>query len=342
MNKIKVAVIMGGKSSEHEISILSGQQVLANLDPNKYEALPVVISKTGNWLVASERDILNLDDPIKLKGSTKEIILSNRDEIDGPKNLMSRDIDVVFIAMHGSFGEDGRIQGMLDLSGIKYTGSGVLSSALGMDKDIFRKVMIANNLPIPKYVAIDKTEDMRIISKTVGKLPYFVKPVNGGSSIGSSIVKKENDLRMALENAFKYDTKVLIDEYIKGIEVTCSVIEKETAISLPVIQIKPLKGEFFDYKSKYTESGSEEIVPAKISPELTKEIQDLSIKVFKAINCKGFARVDFILRDNTEPIILEINTIPGLTQMSLLPKSAKAAGISYSELLDIIINNAIN
>ncbi len=306
---MRIVVLMGGKSTEHEVSLLSGQQVVANLNQNKYEVFPVVISKTGDLKINS---------------------------------ILNKKVDLVFIAMHGNFGEDGTIQGMLELTGVKYTGSRVLASSIGMDKDIFRKIMIAEKLPIPKYLTVTKNYNIHKIIDKMGVFPYFVKPVNGGSSVGASIANNLTELKKGLDEAFKYDNKVLIDEYIDGLEVTCALIGNDNPKALPVIEIKPLKGKFFDYESKYTESGAEEIVPAKLTIPLTKKVQDLAIKVYKSLGCKGFGRVDFILKNNIEPIILEINTIPGLTPMSLLPKAARAAGISYSRLLDIIINNAIN
>lgn len=309
MNKIKIAVLMGGKSFEHEISVLSGQQVITNLDQKRYEIEPIVISKNGNWKLNS---------------------------------ILNHKVDLVFIAMHGKHGEDGTIQGMLDLAGLKYTGSGVLASAVGMDKTVFRKVMISENLPIPKFIQVNKNFNTKEIIKKLGKFPYFIKPANGGSSVGASIANNIEELKKGLDLALQYDEVVLIDEYIIGREMTCAIINNKKLIALPIIEIKPLKGKFFDYESKYTESGSEEIVPVNLNKNITKKIQDLSIKVFEVLGCKGFGRIDFILKDNKYPIILEINTIPGLTPMSLLPKAAKAAGISYSELLDIIINNAIN
>lgn len=304
--KLKVAVLMGGNSSEYDISLISGREVLANL-PNKYLGFPIVIPKQGNqWL----------------------------------NNLLKIKADICFIAMHGPFGEDGKIQGTLDTLGIKYTGSGVAASAIGMDKILFRKIMKAENLPIPEYTVVDEGEK-KINLSDLGNPPYFVKPYDQGSSVGASIVKRSRDLKKALNLAFKFSDKALIDEYVKGMEVTCAVLGNEDAKALPVIEIVPKKGEFFDYESKYTESGSSEIVPARIPKRLTKAVQKLSIKVHKAIGVKGFSRVDFILKENKYPVILEINTIPGLTSMSLLPKAAKAAGISYSGLLDKIIGYSL-
>ncbi len=342
MRKIKIGVLMGGMSTEHEVSILSGQQVVLNLDRDKYEVLPVVISKTGSWQLTSDKEISNLLNPINLKGTKKEISLKEVRKINNIESISDRKIDVVFVALHGNFGEDGVVQGMLELAQVKYTGSGVLASAVGMDKDAFRKIMIAEGLPVPKYISIDKQYKLSDVFKKLGKMPYFIKPVSGGSSVGASIARDENELNKGLKEAFKYGKKVLIDEYVQGRELTCAVLGNDTLKVLPVIEIKPIKGHFFDYESKYTESGAEEIVPANLDKKITKKIQELSLRVFKALNCRGFGRIDFILKNNGDPVILEINTIPGLTPMSLLPKAAAADGISYSALLDIIIKNALN
>lgn len=340
--KIKVAVLMGGKSPEHEISVLSGQQVVNNLDKKKYEILPVVISKDGTkWQLTSVESILSLENPIGLKGTNTEIVIQNKRNLPGGSISSEKGIDVVFIAIHGPFGEDGTVQGILEASGIPYTGSGILASSIGMDKAMFRKIMIAERITIPKYVVVDKNDKANYIFKTLGNPPYFVKPVDQGSSVGSSLVRTKKELPMALKNAFKYSDLALVDEYIKGLEVTCAVIGNEKPVALPVTEIHPLKGEFFDYKSKYTESGAKEITPARISMSLTKKIQHLSIDVYKAIGCKNFGRVDFIIKDGKTPVVLEINTIPGLTTESLLPKAAKAAGISYPDLLDKIIVYAL-
>lgn len=291
MKRIKVAVLMGGKSPEHEISIISGREVVRNLDKQKYDIVSVVIPKTG-------------------------------------KNFkLPENVDIVFIAMHGPYGEDGTVQGMLEVARLKYTGSGVLASALGMDKLMFRKIMRAEGITIPK---------------STNKFPCFVKPYNQGSSVGASIARNKKELEKAIKLAKKYSDKVLIEEYLKGMELTCAVLGNEKLFALPLIEIVPLKGEFFDYESKYTESGANEIVPARISKDLTKKVQDLAVKVYKAVGCRGFGRVDFILKNNRTPVVLEINTIPGLTPMSLVPKAAKAAGISYRIMLDKIISYAIS
>ena len=303
MKKIKVAVLMGGKSAEYEISLISGREVIKSLDKKKYKVLPVIIPQ---------------------KGIEK----------------LPTGVDVAFIAMHGTFGEDGTIQGLLDMAQIPFTGPGVLASAIGMDKIVFRKIMESEGIAVPKYIVLPKGEKERIVFKALGKPPYFVKPHNQGSSVGTSIVRKKQDLKRALKLAYKYSNLVLVEEYIKGKELTCGIIGNLNPIALPVVEIIP-KNEFFDYESKYASVGTEEITPARISKNLTKKVQEISLKTYKVIGAKGFSRIDLLLKNEKYPVVLEINTIPGLTPVSLMPKAAKAAGISYSQLLDKIINYAL-
>jgi len=342
MKKINIAVIMGGKTPEHEISLISGKEVVKNLNGDKYNVLPIIISKDGKrWQLVSPKNLLESSDPLKLKGTRKELTVVNSREISGTSEVVKKGVQIAFIAMHGPYGEDGTVQGMLELAGIPFTGPGVLASALGMDKEMFRKIMCYEKLPIPKYMVVKRGERLNLIEEKLGKPPYFVKPAKQGSSVGASIARTHKDLRKSLSRAFRYDDTALIDEYIKGLEVTCAVLGNRKPLALPVIEIRP-KGKFFDYDSKYMPGGSEEIVPARISKNLARKVQELAIKVYKAIGCRGFSRVDFILENNKSPIILEINTIPGLTPMSLLPKAAKAAGISYTKLLEKIINYALS
>lgn len=297
---------MGGKSSEHEVSLLTGGEVVKNLNRKKYIVKPLVISKDGKGL----------------------------EQIYKIKN-----IDVVFIAMHGPYGEDGTIQGMLELLGYKYTGSGVLASAIGMDKIMFRKLMDNEGITIPKYLVVKHGENFKNIHKVLRKTPYFVKPHNQGSSVGASIVHKQKDLGKALKMAHKFSNLALVDEYINGIELTCGIMGNDKPYALPIVEIVA-KNDFFDYESKYTESGAEELVPARINKKLTTKIQNIALQVYKSVGARGFARVDFILKNKKDPYVLEINTIPGLTPMSLFPKEANAAGISYPRLLATIIEYA--
>jgi len=338
--RIKIAVLMGGKTPEHEISLITGREVVRNLNKSRYDISPVVISRTGErWQSLVSGKLLSLPDPLTLRGTEKDLVSQKEKEIQSMSQLAQDKLDVVFIAMHGPFGEDGTVQGMLELAGVPYIGPGVLASALGMDKIMFKKVLQSQKIPVPKFVVFEKGKSFK--RKVLGKPPYFIKPHNQGSSVGASIAKTKKSLRKALNLAFKYSDLALVEEYIKGIEVTCGVIGNKNPKPLPLVEIVPKKSEFFDYESKYTESGAEEIVPAKISTSLTKKVQKMALDVYKVIGCRGFSRVDFILRNGKKPIVLEINTIPGLTPMSLVPKAAKAAGISYSQLLDKIISYAI-
>lgn len=340
MKKIRIAVLMGGKSPEHEISILSGQQVIAQLNEKKYKTLPIVISKSGKWQLTTKNHVLELSNLLKTKGTNKDISLVSKREIDLSRTSKSQKIDLFFVAMHGPFGEDGTVQGMLDLSGVPYTGSGVLASALGMDKIVFRKIMKVEKISTPKYFEVRK-DQKRYKLTNIGGFPFFVKPHNQGSSVGVTIATNPKQLKKSLNIAHKYSAVAIVDEYIKGREFTCSVIGNRSPIALPVIEIIPKKGDFFNYESKYTESGAEEIVPAKISNMISSQIKDLAIKVYQATGCRGFGRVDFLMNNNGKIYVLEINTIPGLTPMSLLPKSAKAFGLSYSQLLDRIVSYAL-
>lgn len=305
MKKIKILVLMGGGGTEHEVSLSSGKEVLKNFNEKKYEV--------------------------------KSMILKNEYlDIEKVKKINP---DVVFIIIHGGIGEDGTIQKILEKNKIKFIGSGSKASALGIDKSKFKKLMINSSLPVPKGIEINKNKktDLEKIKKLGNK--WVVKPVSQGSSVGVSLVDDFSKINEAMELAFKFDDRILIEEFVSGIEVSCGLLGNENPVALPVIEICP-KNIFFDYEAKYKFGKCEEIVPARLSKEITKKIQNYSLKVFKLINCRGMARVDFIINEN-KPVILEINTIPGMTPNSLLPKEAKSIGINYSQLLDKIIELAL-
>jgi D-alanine-D-alanine ligase len=307
MAKKLIAVVMGGKSAEYEVSMKSGDEVVKNLDKNKYIVRKIIISKDGKG--------------ISLNGFEKA--------------------DICFLALHGPYGEDGSIQGMLELAGIKYTGSGVLASAIGINKLIFRKLLQSSNIQQPQYVAVGKGGSLDSVFQKLADAPFFVKPHNQGSSVGATLVNDKRNLQEAVNEAWKYSDIALVDRYIQGKEVTVPILGNKNPVVLPIIEIVPRKNTFFDYKSKYEEEGADEIIPAQISNNLTKKIQGIALEVYKILDCRGFGRVDFLLDKDNIPYVLEINTIPGLTPTSLFPKSAKAAGISYPQLLDKIIQYAI-
>jgi len=305
MNKIKVLLLMGGGGSEHEVSLSSGEEVLKNFDKEKYEVIPMVMMDQNLDLV-----------------KVKEI---------SP--------DVVFIALHGGVGEDGTIQKIFEDEGIKFIGCGSEASQIGMDKIKFLELAEKNNIPIPKGLVAMKGElvDLDVVKELGNK--WVVKPAGQGSSVGVTIIDDLNKLDRALEEAFKYEERAIIEEFLSGMEVSCGILGNKNPTALPVIEICP-KNNFFDYEAKYIAGKCEEIVPARLSEEITKKIQEYSLKVFALVKAKGFIRVDFVIKDEN-PVILEMNTIPGLTPNSLLPKEAKAAGMEYTQLLDRMIELAL-
>lgn len=306
--KINLALIYGGVSSERDVSIAGGEQVFEALDKDKY-AISTYDPKTDlGRLVA-----------------------------DAGK------IDVALIILHGPFGEDGTIQGLLELLKIPYQGSGVLGSSLAIDKIVSKKMYGQSNLPVPQSVSISKSNGIdtgRIIQKL--KLPIFVKPATGGSSIGMSRVDNESELKGAIDKALEFDDDVLAESFIEGVELTCGVIGNDELTALPVIEIIPdnATSTFFDYEAKYTPGATKEICPARISPEQSNEVQRLAIKAHKALNLRGYSRTDMILRGD-DLYVLETNTIPGMTRTSLLPLAAQTAGISFSGLLDKLVTLAL-
>jgi len=303
MKKLTIALLYGGISSEREVSLMSGNQVYEALDKDKYK-------------------VLRYDTKTDLKRLTND----------------ASQIDAAFIILHGPFGEDGTIQGMLDLLGIPYQGSGVLGSALAMNKLVSKQLYESSDLPIPAYMSIKRRDpiDSESFVERLG-LPLVVKPVSGGSSVGMSIVKTKDTLTAAVENAFEQDETVLLEAYIEGIELTGAVLGNDSLEALPIIEIVPEKNhEFFDYEAKYTAGETQEICPARIDARLTDKAQAYARLAHQSLFCKGYSRTDMILKGR-EIYVLETNTIPGMTSNSLLPLAAKAAGISFEQLLDRLI-----
>lgn len=301
-----MAVLLGGKSAEREISLRTGQAVVANLDREKYEVFPVEVRQNGKFELP-------------------------------PKT------DLVFLALHGPYGEDGTIQGMLEMLEIPYTGSGVLASALGMDKLLSRKLFAAEGLKVPRTLVCSQLKDLSSLSFHLSAsfaFPCVVKPHNQGSSVGVSIVESASELEPAVKLALSFpQAKAVVEEYLAGREVAGGVLGNsgQKPYRLPLIEIKP-KGnhKFFDWEAKYTAGESEEITPAPLGQDLTNKVKAACLTVYESLNCRGYARVDTIVVKD-QVYILEINTLPGMTATSLIPQQAKAAGLSFSELLDKII-----
>lgn len=341
--KLKVMVLMGGPSSEYEVSLATAQNIISALDPKKYLVRPALIDKAGRWFLAP-----SFQTPLIFsRGVSKSrglIPMVSKDALSQSSNRP----DVVFIAMHGTYGEDGRVQAVLDFMGIPYTGSGVLASALGMDKPHASLVFKEAGLLVPDFevIGVQDLKSHKLIAKIIKRFsfPLVVKPANHGSSVGVSVVQKEQYLTAAIKEAFKYFNKVILQKFIKGREMTCGVLEDKGGkiISLPPTEIIPKVGTFYDYHSKYAEGGSEHITPPKnLSKKLIKKIQEASVLAHKVIGCSGMSRSDFILGEDEKLYILEINTIPGMTKTSLIPEAAKTAGINFPKFIDIIINAAL-
>ncbi len=304
--KLKIGVLLGGKSAEHDVSLQSAKNVIGALDKNKYQIYPIKISRNG---------IFDLNSVKKM--------------------------DVIFPVLHGPYGEDGSMQGLLKILNLPFVGPGVLGSALGMDKDVMKKLFIEAGIPIGKFIAARNGEKINLkkVKKELG-LPVFIKPANMGSSVGISKVKNEKEFNKAIKEAFKYDTKIVIEEMIHGREIECSVLGNEHPLASVPGEIIANQ-EFYSYNAKYIDTGSVAEIPAKLDKKITKKIQELAIKVFKVLNCEGMGRVDFFVKKNGEVIVNEINTIPGFTKISMYPKLWEVSGIPLAKLLDTLILLAI-
>ncbi|MDP9249622.1 MAG: D-alanine--D-alanine ligase [bacterium] len=336
--KLKIGVLFGGKSAEHEVSLQSAKNVINSLDKNKYEVVPIGVTKEGKWLLSSTSNyLLNENNPklIKLNKSSREIVPLNDDVRTKEK------FDVIFPVMHGPFGEDGSMQGLLKLAGVPFVGAGVLGSAVGMDKEVMKRLLRDAGIPIGRFITVKLGEKLNFqkIKKTLG-LPLFVKPANMGSSVGVSKARNESELKKAVQEAFKYDTKILIEEFINGREIECAVLGNDEPIASVPGEIMANQ-EFYSYDAKYIDEGSVAEIPAKIDKKTAKLVRELAVRTFKALNCEGLGRVDSFLTKSGKVYVNEINTIPGFTDISMYPKLWEASGIPQSKLLDILINLAI-
>jgi D-alanine-D-alanine ligase len=391
MKKLRVGILFGGRSGEHEVSLLSAASVLNAIDKNKYEVVPIGITKDGRWLTAEHAENL-LQGKIVLESrqlragdpntTPAAAVLARGEAVIVPPEPVHRqsglvpfqsdaaltrrasdraiNVDVIFPVLHGTFGEDGTIQGLLELADIAYVGAGVLGSAAGMDKDIMKSLFIAAGIPIVKHVTILRgaweTEPKKIQKLVESKLKYpvFVKPANLGSSVGISKVRNRAELGPAIEEAAKFDRKIVIEQGVggkkkKAREIECSVVgNDEPSASVPG-EIVPGK-EFYDYTAKYLDEGSQLIIPAKLSKADTKSVQELAIAAFKAVDCSGLARVDFLMEPDSQTksgkksgkiYLNEINTMPGFTAISMYPKLWAASGLAYADLIDRLIQLGI-
>lgn len=335
MEKINVMVIFGGKSEEHEVSLMSVTSVLNVMSPKKYNISTVGITREGIWK--------EYNGPIGKIATGEWESLAREMGVFSLSNKESAEIDLVFPVLHGPFGEDGRIQGLLEMFDLPYVGAGVLSSAIAMDKAVTKIICSSRGIRQAKYLTLlekdyqaSQNDHIKLIEKTLG-YPVFVKPANLGSSVGISKAKDEAGLLEAIKLAFKYDRKIVIEEFINAREIECSVLGNDKAqASLPA-EIIPSK-EFYDYEDKYLHGTSKFQIPADLSKETEENIRNLALEVYHLLDCSGLARVDFFVEHGTDKIYFnEINTMPGFTNISMYPKMWEATGIAYEELIDRLI-----
>lgn len=379
MKKLRVGVLFGGRSGEHEISLLSAASVLKSINPEKYEVVPIGITKQGQWLseVHAEKLLrgetvpeesgrhLRAGDP---QATSTAAVLARGEAVIVPPvpesgsltpfqtqaGVAERgiNVDVIFPVLHGTFGEDGTIQGLFELADIPYVGAGVLGSAAGMDKDVMKRLFAAAGLPIVKHVTLlrnhwesDPKKIIREIERRL-KYPVFVKPANLGSSVGISKARNRKELSPAVETAAGYDRKIVVEQGVggkkqKARELECSVLGNDEPQASIVGEIVP-SAEFYDYSAKYLEEGSQLIIPAKITKRQMKEVQEMAMRAFQAVDCSGLSRVDFLMDPKSGKIYLnEINTMPGFTSISMYPKLWAASGLEYPDLIDRLIQLAL-
>ncbi|MDE5859252.1 MAG: D-alanine--D-alanine ligase [Oscillospiraceae bacterium] len=351
MSRIKVAVLFGGVSNEHDISLISAANIISAVPEDKYEVIPIGITKKGRWLyypgdiscISSGRWESNPD-------CVPAVILPDpmyKGVLKMPDNTCSlTKVDVVFPALHGQNGEDGAVQGLLKLSGIPYVGCGILSSADCMDKVVTHTILEANGIKMARWNSMMSSELNRldeICEEIAEKLEYpvFVKPANSGSSVGVNKANSFEELKNAVKLAFSHDKKVIVEEYIKGRELECAVFGRENPFASDVGEIRSCN-EFYDYEAKYILGTSGISIPADIPEDVSKTIRETAVKAFKTMGCSGLARVDFFLKEDGSVILNEINTMPGFTQISMYPKLMEHMGISLSELIDKLIMLALD
>ena len=392
MKKLRVGILFGGRSGEHEVSLLSAASVLNAIDKDKYEVVPIGITKDGRWLTSEHAENLLQGkivlEPRQLRAGDPETtpaaaVLARGEAVIVPPEPVHRqsglvpfqsdatltrrasdraiNVDVIFPVLHGTFGEDGTIQGLLELADIAYVGAGVLGSAAGMDKDVMKSLFIAAGIPIVKHVTILRSaweldsnkNGAKKIQKLVEsklKYPVFVKPANLGSSVGISKAHNRKELGPAIEEAARFDRKIVIEQGVggkknKAREIECSVLGNDDPVASVPGEIVPGK-EFYDYTAKYLDEGSQLIIPAKLSKADTKRVQELAIAAFKAVDCSGLARVDFLMEPGSgkksgKIYLNEINTMPGFTAISMYPKLWAASGLGYADLIDRLIQLGI-
>jgi D-alanine-D-alanine ligase len=338
---MKIAVFMGGTSAERDVSLVSGLAVVENLKAGGHEVIP--IDPARGFIPLADNELKAIEEIEENPPKNDELLYYTNEKI--VETVMSpelKQVDVVFLILHGGVGEDGTIQAMLDLANVPYTGSGVMGSAIAMNKLISKKLFTADNIPTPEYLILENNRNIELNSidvkiKSRMNYPVIIKPVSQGSSVGLTLADNRKDLQKALDLGFQYDNRLLCEKYIAGRELTVSILGNE---ALPTAECVP-EGGLYDYEHKYTDGRTEYICPAKLKDEISHQVSDLGVKAFKALGCSGFGRIDFRLSDDDQLYCLEVNTLPGMTSHSLVPKAAKARGIAFPQLVEKICLIAI-
>src|SRR5713101_3220297 len=346
--RLRIGVLFGGRSGEHEVSLASAASVIRGLDPEKYEAVPIGISKDGRWLVGHGAqkmlpEVLKSGQRVVLPADPNAAALVPLDET----HAGTLRVDVVFPVLHGTFGEDGTVQGLLELAGLPYVGAGVLASSVGMDKDVQKRLFEQAGIPIVPYVAVrrsewehDRVKVLREIKKKF-RFPLFVKPATLGSSVGMTRVKAAHEISAAMEVAAEFALKIMVERGVNGREIEVSVLGNDDVRASIPGEIVPHR-EFYDYTAKYLEGGTELVIPAALSKKQVAAFQDYAFRAFRAIDGTGMARCDFFLERRTGKIFInELNTIPGFTSISMYPKMWEASGLPYPQLIDRLIELAL-
>ena len=340
--RLRVALLFGGRSAEHEVSVLSAANVFRALDPARYETVPIGITKSGTWLICSVHDGAF---PAAVPMTADRASRSFQGAQGGSPSCLEKDgaarsnlslaVDVIFPVLHGPFGEDGTVQGAAEIAGVAYVGSGVLGSAAAMDKDIAKRLMRDGGLPIPRFLSFN-LGDAPTFEAVVSELgrPVFVKPARLGSSVGISKAATKDEFGQAVAEAFRHDRKILVEEYVRGREIECGVLEGEDGsltASAPGEIVPSNRHGFYTYEAKYLdEQGAAIKVPADLSRDLSDKLRKLSVAAFRALGCEGLARIDFFLSEDGKLLVNEVNTLPGFTNISMYPKVMEAIGVSYS------------
>ncbi len=345
--KLRIGVIFGGRSGEHQVSLASARSIMAALPGDKYEVVPLGITQSGRWILSGD-PMARLLDGQDCPDEGAMPSSSGRELVPGATGAAFPPLDVIFPVLHGPFGEDGTIQGLLDIAGIPYVGSGVLGSALGMDKIAAKDAFAAHYLPQTRYVALKRRDweanPSGAMARIEGLLPYpmFIKPANLGSSIGIRKAHDQAELRDALAEAARYDRKLLVEQTVpQAREIECSVLGNDEPTASVPGEVVPDR-EFYDYAAKYLDGDSQLVIPAPIPAAVAAQVRELAVRAFLALDCSGLARVDFLLNGSTGQLFLnEINTMPGFTAISMYPKLWEASGISYSDLVDRLIDLAL-